>query len=236
MLVRITEKCNMGCSHCSVSAGPDGKHMSMDVYERVLKFIDWIRVPMILLSGGEPTLHPDIESMIKKAIEKDLHVTLLSNGTFLEDLAMTEWILKTGVLVQITNDKRFYPREVPIINHPKLMYEHSIRMVSPFGRALENKIATSRQSPLCFNLRSLCRHTHDFKEALIMLRSMEKFCTPSINIDGTISAGEGNTCSTFGTVNDSNLKLTNALCSLTCGRCGLRDNLDHSYKAAIGEI
>jgi Radical SAM superfamily/4Fe-4S single cluster domain len=234
MLVRITDQCDMMCSHCSINAGPDGQHMSMETFEQVLRFIDWTEIPLILISGGEPTLHPEFIDMLEKAAAR-FKVTVLSNGTFLDNDLMTKRILKTGALVQITNDDRFYPKKVLKIDHPQLLYEHHIRMVSPFGRAVTNKIPVSRQSPLCFNLRSVCRSVRDFKGALVMLRGMGKFCTPSINIDGSLSAGESNSCTTFGTIFDNNVRLTNGLCSMTCQKCGLLSNLSLQLKQAIGE-
>jgi len=122
-----------------------------------------------------------------------------------------------------------------MVDHPQLMYETRIRMISPFGRAVINKIPMNRQSPTCFNLRSICRRFRDFKYSMAQLRGLLKFCTPSINIDGTIAAGENNGCTTIGTVTDNNLVLTNRLCSMTCRRCGLVDNLIPELKKVIGE-
>jgi hypothetical protein len=209
--------------------------MPMAVYEQVLKFIDWIEFPFIMLTGGEPTLHPEFMTLLQMVLDRKLKTIVLSNGTFLENDILTKRILKTGVSVQITNDDRFYPRKIPVINHPQLLYEHRIKMISPFGRALTNKLNINRQSPLCFNLRSVGHHARDFKGTLWTLRSMHRFCIPSINIDGTIVAGEMNTCTTIGTVYDNNLTLTNNLYSMTCQKCGLVNNLTPQLKEVIGE-
>lgn len=235
MLVRITEKCNMGCSHCMINASLEGEHMSMNIYKQTLEFIEYNLFPYILISGGEPTLHPDLMTMIKMAQDKNFYIMLLSNGTFLENPELKKTLLKTGITIQITNDKRFYPRRVPIVEHPNLNYEHKIRTVSPFHRALTNKIDITRQSPLCFNLRSIARNLRDFKKTIFMLRSKMYACTPSINIDGSIAAGESNQCTVFGTVFDNSTTLIGNLCSLKCGRCGLYKNLDTVHKDAIGE-
>lgn len=236
MLVRITEKCHMGCSHCMINAGPAGQHMSLDTYKQVLDFIKKTMFPFIMVSGGEPMEHPDVLTMLKMAIDVGFKTTLLSNGMFLADQKLTKTILDMEVLVQVTNDSRFYPKKVSHVEHKNIMYEDTIRLVSPFGRALENKIPVTRQSPLCFNLRSIVRHYHDFFQGLLMLRQKVKMCTPSVNIDGSLSAGESNSCHRVGTVNDSNLVLTNKVCSMTCDKCGLVRNLDDLHKTAIGEL
>lgn len=32
MLIRITNRCMMGCNHCMVDATPEGEHMAFDTY------------------------------------------------------------------------------------------------------------------------------------------------------------------------------------------------------------
>lgn len=235
MLVRITEKCNMVCNHCMINAGPDGKHMERSIYEQTIRFIKSTSFPLIMITGGEPTLHPQLIEFIELAEKEKIKVIILSNGTFVEDEELRNIIIKMGVTVQITNDDRFYPRKVPIWKNPNFYYEDRIRQVSPFHRAVTNKIEIDRQSPLCFNLRSLCRSLRDFTLALHGLRLTGKMCTPSVNIDGSFAAGESNACSTFGTVYDNNLTLTNNLNNLKCGKCGLYKELEPEYLRAIGE-
>jgi MoaA/NifB/PqqE/SkfB family radical SAM enzyme len=218
-----------------IDAGPDGGHMSMDTYKAVLNFIEWTGIPIIMISGGEPLQHPDALEMVVMAKNEGLKTVLLSNGTFLEDAELTEKIIALNIIVQITNDERFYPRRIPIVDHPNFCYTDKIRIVTPIGRAVTNKLDTNRSSPLCFNLRSIARRIGNFKAALMNLRMVGKMCTPSINIDGTISAGESNFCSSFGTVYDRE-NLAEKIFELTCNKCGLADQLDPMYKRAIGEL
>ena len=234
MLVRITNQCQMGCSHCMVDATPDGQHMEMGVYIKTLAFIERFNFRVILISGGEPTEHPHFFDMVQEAEERQLHIAILSNGMFLSDPKMKKRILGLKALVQITNDPRFYPTAIDPADHPEFGFETQIRCVSPFGRAITNNIETGRQSPLCFNLRSITRHMRDFQRAVQELRVMGKMCTPSVNVDGTLVAGESPSCAPFGTVEDSNLELTDNLSELKCSKCGLADNLDENHRKAIG--
>lgn len=237
MLVRITEKCNMGCSHCMINAGPNGEHMKTNIYEQTLNFIKSTKYPFIMLTGGEPTLHPQLISFIELAEKQGIKILILSNGTFIENKKLLNIILEKGIPVQITNDPRFYPKKITVYKNRNFYYENSIRQVSPFHRAVENHIETTRMSPLCFNLRSLCRNPkiNDFNKAIQALRLQGKMCTPSINIDGSFAAGESNSCTTFGTVFDNNHTLTDNLKALKCGKCGLYKNLAPDYLNAIGE-
>jgi hypothetical protein len=66
------------------------------------------------------------------------------------------------------------------------------------------------------------------------LRGMGKMCTPSVKVNGDIVAGESSFCCKIGTVDDSNLRLTNNVCGMKCNACGLEDGLRPEYRKAIG--
>ena len=81
LTLEITSKCNLNCWWCSANAGPDGVHCR----------IDWVlkqlsdnagKYDTVRISGGEPTLHPEIDVIIKFAKEKYKYktVVLLTNG------------------------------------------------------------------------------------------------------------------------------------------------------------
>jgi hypothetical protein len=236
MLVRVTNACRMGCSHCLVDATPSGEHMVMETYLKVLDFICENDFKIIMISGGEPTENPDILQMIDKAKEAHLIVLLLSNGMFADNKEFTDEIIKRDILVQVTNDVRYYPKRVKEINHPKFSYEHHLRALSPHGRAANNpEFKSTRIGPECFNLRSIAHRFGDFTRAVLTLRSMNKMCTPSININGDIVAGETNSCFIFGNVINSPEQLTENLIKMRCNKCGLLDGLSIQHKLAVGE-
>jgi hypothetical protein len=217
-----------------VDANPQGAHMTWDVYAQTIKFCKRLGHP-ILLSGGEPTDHPEIIRIVSFAKNEKLHVTLISNGLFLQKPTLAEALLSKVDLIQITNDPHFYTHYVPDFNHPKVYIERKLTVISPFGRALKNNIGCNRMSPLCFNLRSVVRETKLFHYSLQLLALYGKFCTPSINIDGGIVAGEAPSCYQIGTVWDDKGTLAENLIKMKCNRCGLVENLPREYRQAIGE-
>ena len=79
-----TAACNLKCSYCraSASAAPDQGELST---EEAVAFIDSIATlqPMLILSGGEPLLRPDIFHLARHAVSRGLRVSLASNGTLL---------------------------------------------------------------------------------------------------------------------------------------------------------
>lgn len=83
-----TAACNLKCSYCRASAlaSPSQDELSTD---EALAFIDQIAPlqPMLILSGGEPLLRPDIFLLARHAVSRGLRVALASNGTMI-----TPWI------------------------------------------------------------------------------------------------------------------------------------------------
>jgi hypothetical protein len=209
---------------------PEGECMSMDMFEKTLAFIEkcYGGIQIIMLSGGEPTEHPKILKIIERL--KGWNVFLLSNGLFLST-SLRDSILNSGISIQIYNDPRYYPIRVEPIVHPRVIYSDMINLLSPLGRAKGMK--AGRMSPLCFNLRSLVRYTRDFKEGLITLRLSKKLCSPSIDVNGNICAGESRFCHRIGTVESSFSDLANNLLSMRCNKCGLEDNLSTEHLGAI---
>jgi len=218
-----------------VDATPDGAHMDAKTFAATLDLTVRLEDPLCLLSGGEPSEHPEIVEFAQKARAHGLKTILLTNGEFLAG-PKRDAILDAVDGVQVTNDPRYYPRRVDLgAPHPKIAEERTLRMLSPFGRAREGEFEFNRLSPLCFNLRSATRTYRDIVAARHYLMGIGRFCAPSVNVDGSISAGETPSCHKIGTVWDGVDALTVSVITMTCGACGLRDKLAPVYRAAFGE-
>lgn len=242
MLIRITNRCTMGCSHCMTEASPDGEHMSLGTFQFAVAFaMTQIEAVHLLISGGEPTDHPKIIELLKevarfKAGDRLPCITLLTNGLFLHgDPKRRDQILKLVDCVQVTNDDRFYPRKVQTYCHPKVLFERRIRKVYPAGRALSNKLPADPMHPSCFNVRSATRTFGSMRLGVQSLWGLGKFCAPSINPDGAIVAGELSSCRSIGRVDTPIEILTMNLLTMRCNRCGGYENLDDRLRKAVGE-
>ena len=79
-----TAACNLSCRYCRACAtpSPDPDELS---HEEARAFLDSIAPlqPMLILSGGEPLLRPDIFQIIRHAVSLGLRVSLASNGTLI---------------------------------------------------------------------------------------------------------------------------------------------------------
>ncbi|MGC8580853.1 MAG: radical SAM protein [Thermoplasmata archaeon] len=79
----LTAQCNLNCIHCYASA-EHKKTPGELTTEQILSTSDDLanmRLPVVILSGGEPTLHQDIYAISKYLDSKGIRVTLSSNGT-----------------------------------------------------------------------------------------------------------------------------------------------------------
>lgn len=257
MLIKITNSCGMGCNHCMENSTPAGVHMSRETFLAALALTDrleglaWSRgLPRrMLFSGGEATEHPDIVEYLEIARARGYQIILITNGMWLDDVELRAKILRPDwpdLMVQVTNDPRFYPtapKGVPT-DDPRVVFVPALMHLLPLGRLKLARAPTSlpiRQAPTSFNLRSLTRSLGDVREALVLLRAraavgMSGNCAPSISSSGAIVAGESNSCFPIGDVHSTADQITHALVSMACNKCGLVDNLTPAQKLAIGEV
>lgn len=81
----VTRTCNLQCQHCYANAGPRRFNGEMTT-EEGKRFIDDLaafRVPVLLVSGGEPLSRPDVLELMEYAVGKGIRVTLSTNGTLI---------------------------------------------------------------------------------------------------------------------------------------------------------
>lgn len=251
MLIRITNRCRMGCRHCAVDAsGPEGEHMSMGTFRSALDLTCRLGLHCVILSGGEPFEHPrlfDFLGIIKamnRLCDAQFLPIITSNGMFLEDDKLFERFAaeKLDLPVQITNDSRYYSRPLRApperLRHPKVFLEEHIRLIAPCRRVREAGIPVTKTAPDCYNLRVTTRK-FGLVDALVGLEQgrftrTPRRCTPSINVDGTIVAGEFDTCQRLGTVDSSPRDIEQALVQGHCNKCGLVYNLGIDLRRQIG--
>jgi len=82
----LIRRCNLTCKHCySISADIDFKgELSTDEVCTVMDDLKAFGVPVLILSGGEPLLRPDILDISRRAKDMGFYVGLSSNGTLID--------------------------------------------------------------------------------------------------------------------------------------------------------
>ena len=81
----ITRTCNLRCVHCysdSQAMGYPGE-LTWEQMESVVADLAAYQVPSLLLSGGEPLVHPRFFDLVEKASSAGLKLTISTNGTLI---------------------------------------------------------------------------------------------------------------------------------------------------------
>lgn len=251
MLLKITERCSMHCTHCFNRADENGAHMVFGILKKVVDKLNELPYHTLLLTGGEPTEHPDFWEITKYLSQnlKNLdyiQVILTTNGLYLEnhiELADALNHLFDNFAIQITNDPRYYPKPLdessPLYLHPYVFVAHKVEHMTPQGRAVDNGLPSKRVASSCINCRSFIHQLpqHAIEDVIYALEAEEKYCTPTIGVDGMIRAGESSLCPPFASVEDSNEIISKKLKAFRCNQCatvGLNKNIPQVLKDMLG--
>jgi heme d1 biosynthesis radical SAM protein NirJ len=83
----LIRRCNLMCKHCySISGNVDfpGELSTEQVFS-VMDDLKAFRVPVLILSGGEPLLRPDIFDISRRSKQMGFYTGLSSNGTLISE-------------------------------------------------------------------------------------------------------------------------------------------------------
>lgn len=256
MLIHITEKCSMGCSHCMDDARADGKHMPLDVFEKAVDFV--IRNNIyhgLVITGGEPTEHPEfpmfmgylIASLAKKNLQSIITVT--TNGMWLlenEENAKAAKTMVQGangveVFFQVSTDTRYYPKKLDttkrLWREPGfVLCTDCVEAVYPQGRALSNNIPYKAIGSKCFNVRALSKQlpAPTLNSIVMELGRRGQFCTPAIRIDGSIGLGESRLWPACASIDDTEQEIMHKIQEFKCDKCRfLNDTLPPLYRRFV---
>ncbi|HHI97436.1 MAG TPA: radical SAM protein, partial [Thermodesulfatator atlanticus] len=94
----VTKRCNLRCIHCyahaTASAHPD--ELTTKEGFSLLEDLAQFGSPVILFSGGEPLMRPDILDLIHKAVSLGMRAVLSTNGVLI-DRALAKELKKLGL-------------------------------------------------------------------------------------------------------------------------------------------
>ena len=81
----VTRRCNLDCLHCYAKADPKGAPAELTTEEgfALLEDLASFGVPVVLFSGGEPLMRPDLTELIKKAVGLGMRAVVSTNGTLI---------------------------------------------------------------------------------------------------------------------------------------------------------
>ena len=77
--IELTEHCNRWCKHCSSKAkNTDYKSLDIDTVKRIIDEVKELDIKSVVLTGGEATLYPKLDEVIKYANNNELDIKLYS--------------------------------------------------------------------------------------------------------------------------------------------------------------
>lgn len=88
----ITQRCNLKCVHC-YSHSEDKKYsneLSTDEGVQLLDDLAGFGSPVVLFSGGEPLIRPDLLKLIQHATVSGVRAVLSTNGTLIDETMATK--------------------------------------------------------------------------------------------------------------------------------------------------
>jgi MoaA/NifB/PqqE/SkfB family radical SAM enzyme len=94
-LLRLGHACDHACLFCTVADDPDPELSREEALER----LDSLPLPGgVTVTGGEPTMHPALEDLVRRARERGLSpVDLQTHGARLADRALAERLAGAGL-------------------------------------------------------------------------------------------------------------------------------------------
>lgn len=258
MLIKITDKCSMGCTHCLSDCTEQGKHMTFDTFKEAIAFNNNLAVSALtpmLISGGEPFEHPEIEKFLDYLIEvcnsipnlsEDFPLAIIAtNGQYMSTHPeVAEHVAKSTKHIgfQVVIDDRYYPIHVDdeaLKKQPGVNVFYGVASIYPQGRAITNNLPYSKKCSSCYNVRALAKqfgNTPITLEMILMQMFMRGHlsCTPHIDIDGNIKVGESRLCPVCSNIYKPKEKIVEDIINFNCHQCDfINKNLPPEYRRFV---
>lgn len=82
ILIHVTNRCNLKCKHCYVDK--KGFDMPLDTFRDVVDQFFNSGGLKVLITGGEPLIHPDFEKILRYVRKYGIRLEVLTNGTLID--------------------------------------------------------------------------------------------------------------------------------------------------------
>lgn len=179
MDLAITYRCNNHCSHCYNARSRNTPELSLEEWKRVIDKVWALRIPHIVFTGGEPTLHPDLPEMIAYAEAQGVITGLNTNGRKLADPTFLNALVDAGLdHVQITLE-----------SHDAAIHD---RMVAASG-AWEETVAGIRNvvASRLYVMTNTTLLTHNSPDMETTLQFLGELGIPTVGLNALIYSGKG---------------------------------------------
>jgi wyosine [tRNA(Phe)-imidazoG37] synthetase (radical SAM superfamily) len=102
----LTSACNFRCPHC-VDSGiiNTGKALDLDnIKQSIDTLLEKGLLSVILIGGGEPTIHPDFEEIVRYSRGKGLQLGIVTNGSRLDRVEPVAQLMQEGDWLRLSID------------------------------------------------------------------------------------------------------------------------------------
>jgi len=86
--IHPTNACNLNCPHCYMESSPQsgfGNSLPLNKWKEIIDEVEYLKVPNLNISGGEPLVYPYMKEMLNYLTQKRIRTTLISNGMLIDD-------------------------------------------------------------------------------------------------------------------------------------------------------
>lgn len=201
--------------------------MSLETFGNAVKFGYNTGWHLFLITGGEPTMNPDLERMllwfddmsqkIKREFGMPLMFGIATNGTWIEDADKRRMMyriarLKSYMFTQVYTNKRWYQdydfiqdwrTELEQIPHCKLVDDQL--WMQDLGRARKNTEcqAEVEKNPYrcsCLNAAMAAHQVYDPMDYGKQIEGHAQICSPCVDFEGNVHMSESWLCPSVGNV------------------------------------
>ncbi|MCD4699074.1 MAG: radical SAM protein [Phycisphaerae bacterium] len=124
----LTNRCNLRCKHCYQNSDKEtmDDELTLDEKLTVVDRMGDAYMPMLALSGGEPTMSGDLLPVLRRASHYKMHTTIATNGTTMTEKLAGELVEAGLRYVEISLDSTDPARHDAFRGVPG-MWERSVR-------------------------------------------------------------------------------------------------------------
>lgn len=131
--IMLTYRCNLNCSYCFANefVNKDRTDISLEYFDKAVRFFTASGPTHLGLIGGEPTLHPNFKLILEKLIDNALvsSVTIYTNGILLDKYINQISHPKFRILVNCNSPKNIGQNKYDLMqkNLDLLFFEHYMK-------------------------------------------------------------------------------------------------------------
>ena len=157
--MEVTARCNLNCVHCYINLPANDREAKAKelTYKEICDIIDQVVDEgcfWLLLTGGEPFIHPDFLDIYTYAKKKGLLITIFTNGTLI-----------TPCIADYLAEWRPFSVEITLYGRTKETYERVTRVSGSYERCMRGiNLLLERKIPLKLKAMVMTLNKHEIRD------------------------------------------------------------------------